>query len=105
MSPERDISDIIREGRFVEYMTNRAERYKNIEFVNPVIYEKIRDNIFDIFRDSNRLSVNVLKKRIKTKFGVSADAELKRIIKQLYLDGYLVKRRKGRKVYYELIDK
>jgi len=73
--------------------------------LNEELYEKVKNKIGQIFVSSKRLSSGVLIKLIKQRFGISSDVDARRIIKQLYLDGYLVKRRKGRKVYYELIKK
>ena len=102
IEPERDISDIIREGRLVEFQESLIEKYKNMDLVNPIIYENVRNNIDSIFvRDSQLLSREILLKKLIKKFHVTKN-EAEIILKMLYIDGVLVRERKNRKIYYRL---
>lgn len=103
LQPDEKIYQVVREDKLMEYLPQLIESNKNKALLDMAIYEKIRNNLSSYFGSARRLSSGVLKSKIKKKAGISEEYQIKLIIKQLVLDGYLRRRKMGRKVYYELI--
>jgi len=104
IEPEKDISDVIKEGKLVSFEESLIEKYKNMGLINPIIYEKIVNEIDSIFpRDSQSLSKDVIIKKLMKKFHITKN-EAEIALKMLYLDGVLIRERKKRKYYYRLND-
>ena len=103
--PNERIYEMVKEDKLVEESVRLIEENKNKTFLDLRIYETAINNLASIFGSAGRLANSVLKSRLKKKLKIRDNVQLDAVIKQLQIDGFLRKRKEGRKIYYELVKK
>jgi len=103
--PDERIYEIVEDNRLIEHTCTFVEENKNKLILDFEIYEKAVNTLASIFGSARRLSSSVLKSNLKKRLKIREERQLSAIIRQLQIDGYVRRRKEGRKIYYELIKK